>query len=86
MKRLVAVTLLVFLAGGILVLPVQEAQAATKSQCYVKDGKRICKNTAKTKQCAICGRPAVGWCHMRKINVCETHRYFTQNGVNWRCP
>lgn len=86
MKRFVTVTLLVLLAGGVFTLPVHEAEAATKSKCYVKDGKQVCKSTAKTKQCAICGRPAVGWCHMRKIQVCEKHRYFTQGGVNWRCP
>ena len=41
---------------------------------------------AKGHKCAICGKPAVGWCHMRKIWVCEKHRYFTQGGVHWQCP
>ena len=39
-----------------------------------------------THFCATCGEPAVGWCHMRNIYVCEKHRYFTQGGVHWRCP
>jgi hypothetical protein len=40
----------------------------------------------REKKCAICGEPAVGWCHMRNIHVCERHRYFTRDGQNWRCP
>ena len=36
--------------------------------------------------CDYCGEPAIGWCHMRNQWVCETHRYFTQGGVRWRCP
>ena len=84
MKKIVTVTLLVLLAGGVFALPVQEAEAASK--CYVKNGKRVCKNTVKEKQCAIGGQPAVGWCHIRHIYVCEKHRYFTQGGQNWRCP
>jgi len=42
--------------------------------------------TLKERKCAVCGEPAVGWCHMRRMYVCETHRYFTQDGKNWRCP
>lgn len=38
------------------------------------------------RKCEICGQPAVGKCTMRHIYVCETHRYFTQGGVYWRCP
>jgi hypothetical protein len=37
-------------------------------------------------KCKICGGRAIGYCHMRNINVCETHRYFTQGGTHWRCP
>jgi hypothetical protein len=37
-------------------------------------------------KCKICGARAIGYCHMRNINVCETHRYFTQGGTHWRCP
>jgi hypothetical protein len=43
--------------------------------------------------CAICGKPAVGHCHLRDIDVCEEHRFFTDRegkygrpGANWRCP
>jgi hypothetical protein len=43
--------------------------------------------------CAICGKPAVGYCHLRKIPVCEIHRFFTdeegkygKKGTNWQCP
>ena len=36
--------------------------------------------------CEYCGQPAVGWCTMRHIWVCEQHRYFQRGGVNWRCP
>lgn len=36
--------------------------------------------------CEYCGKPAVGWCHMRSKYVCDTHRYFTQGGTRWRCP
>jgi len=36
--------------------------------------------------CEYCGKEAVGWCHMREKDVCEEHRYFTQDGVSWRCP
>jgi hypothetical protein len=42
------------------------------------------ENTSKT--CEMCGKPAVGWCTMRHIYVCEQHRYFTQGGQYWRCP
>lgn len=37
-------------------------------------------------RCAYCGAPAIGYCSMRQEWVCETHRYFTQNGQSWRCP
>ena len=36
--------------------------------------------------CEYCGKDAVGWCTIREKDVCEEHRYFTQGGVNWRCP
>jgi hypothetical protein len=36
--------------------------------------------------CELCGRRAVGRCSIRKIYVCDTHRYFTRNGVSYRCP
>jgi hypothetical protein len=39
-----------------------------------------------TAFCDYCGRPSVGWCHMRNKQVCETHRFFTEGGTNWRCP
>jgi hypothetical protein len=38
------------------------------------------------KKCQICGARSFGYCHMRNINVCETHRYFTQGGARYRCP
>jgi len=37
-------------------------------------------------KCAYCGEPAIGFCPMRQLWVCESHRYFTQNGQNWQCP
>ena len=36
--------------------------------------------------CEYCGRKAIGHCHMRDKYVCQTHRYFTQGGINWQCP
>jgi hypothetical protein len=43
--------------------------------------------------CAICGKPAVGHCHLRDIDVCEQHRFFIDQegkygraGTHWRCP
>jgi hypothetical protein len=47
MKKIVTVTLLAMLAGGVFALPVQEAEAATK--CYVQHGHRVCKSTAKPR-------------------------------------
>lgn len=44
------------------------------------------KRPLSTK-CAICGRPAIGYCTMRHKYVCETHRYFTNaHGQRWHCP
>ncbi len=36
--------------------------------------------------CGICGGLAIGYCQMRRIYVCDTHRYFTQGDKSWRCP
>jgi hypothetical protein len=36
--------------------------------------------------CEYCGAKAIGWCHMRNKHVCDTHRYFTEGNVRWRCP
>lgn len=36
--------------------------------------------------CAVCGSPAIGYCTMRNIQVCATHRYFKENGKSYKCP
>ena len=36
--------------------------------------------------CEYCGRDSVGYCHMRNKYVCDDHRYFTRDGINWKCP
>jgi hypothetical protein len=39
------------------------------------------------KYCQICGKEAVGLCHLRAIYVCDTHNTFTDDGgTNWQCP
>jgi hypothetical protein len=38
-------------------------------------------------KCQLCGAKAVGYCEMRRIDVCDADRYFTDlNGKNWQCP
>lgn len=36
--------------------------------------------------CAYCGEPAIGWCSIRKLWVCEEHRIFMLNGSLHQCP
>jgi ribosomal protein L37AE/L43A len=36
--------------------------------------------------CEYCGKEAVGYCHIRNKYVCDEDRYFTKDGVYWRCP
>ena len=36
--------------------------------------------------CAVCGSPAIGYCTMRNIQVCATHRSFKENGKSYKCP
>lgn len=36
--------------------------------------------------CEYCGKEAYGYCTKRHKYVCETHRYFTLDGVSWKCP
>ena len=38
-------------------------------------------------RCQICGKPAKGFCTMRRIYVCDDHNTFTdRSGTHWRCP
>jgi len=38
-------------------------------------------------RCQLCGAPAKGFCHIRRIHVCEEHNVFLQDdGSYMRCP
>jgi hypothetical protein len=38
-------------------------------------------------RCQICGKEAIGYCHLREIYVCANHNTFmSDSGTYWQCP